>query len=381
MPDVYREILENPVIQRIPQGERQWGHWVTELAKRLIPIGADGVMVTERSLPQVVLSNNTSVQDVSPVTGSDAGSSATISIASHLVSSVNRSISYNSGSITGLSYGTEYFIYADDPNFQGGAVSYSATTNRADITADIGRYFVGRVVTPGSGGAGTSANSGAGFGVIETGGDSWGDAVDSDIVPDGDGTRDLGTTAVRFAETYTDALDVTSNIVVGGTVDGRDIAADGAKVDGIVSAKPGGFEITGSQNLSTTEATLVFDSEGFDPDSNYALSSGAVTVTDAGYYHVSLNMPINDDGSGGATRSRAFVFIQRDQGSGTWVEPAPPIRGQDYLRETSGGSGLSASGIISLSAGEVVRWRADVSGTTDVSTETGETAFFIHRIR
>ena len=63
------------------------------------------------------------------------------------------------------------------------------------------------------------------------GGDAWGDPVDADIVPDADGTRDLGATGTRFAETYTDALDVTNNIVVGGTVDGRDIAADGALLD------------------------------------------------------------------------------------------------------------------------------------------------------
>ncbi|MGB1373818.1 MAG: hypothetical protein ACPG6R_11900 [Aequoribacter sp.] len=67
-------------------------------------------------------------------------------------------------------------------------------------------------------------------------GDSWGDAVDADIVPDADGTRDLGATGTRFAETYTDALDVTNNITVGGTVDGRDVAADGTKLDGIESA-------------------------------------------------------------------------------------------------------------------------------------------------
>lgn len=65
------------------------------------------------------------------------------------------------------------------------------------------------------------------------GGDAWSDPVDADIVPDADGTRDLGATATRFAETYTDALDVTNNIVVGGTVDGRDIATDGSKLDGI----------------------------------------------------------------------------------------------------------------------------------------------------
>jgi len=68
-----------------------------------------------------------------------------------------------------------------------------------------------------------------------SGGDAWSDAVDSDIIPDGDGTRDLGSTGTRFAETYTDALDVTNSIVVGGTVDGRDVATDGTKLDGIES--------------------------------------------------------------------------------------------------------------------------------------------------
>lgn len=67
------------------------------------------------------------------------------------------------------------------------------------------------------------------------GGDSWGDAVDADVVPDADGTRDLGATGTRFAEAYTDALDVTNNITVGGTVDGRDIATDGTKLDGVES--------------------------------------------------------------------------------------------------------------------------------------------------
>lgn len=70
---------------------------------------------------------------------------------------------------------------------------------------------------------------------LSTSGDSWGDVVDADIIPDADGTRDLGATGTRFAETYTDALDVTNNIVVGGTVDGRDLATDGTKLDGIES--------------------------------------------------------------------------------------------------------------------------------------------------
>ncbi len=49
--------------------------------------------------------------------------------------------------------------------------------------------------------------------------------VKGDILPQADSTYDLGSTGVRYAEAYTDALDVTNNIVVGGTVDGVDIAA------------------------------------------------------------------------------------------------------------------------------------------------------------
>lgn len=40
------------------------------------------------------------------------------------------------------------------------------------------------------------------------GGDAWSDPVDADIIPDGDGTRDLGSAAARFAETHTDLIDV-----------------------------------------------------------------------------------------------------------------------------------------------------------------------------
>lgn len=38
------------------------------------------------------------------------------------------------------------------------------------------------------------------------GGDAWGDAVDADIVPDANNTRDLGSDSARFAEAHTQAL-------------------------------------------------------------------------------------------------------------------------------------------------------------------------------
>ena len=45
------------------------------------------------------------------------------------------------------------------------------------------------------------------------GGDSWGDPVDADIVPDADGTRDVGSSANRFANVHTDSIDLNGTTV------------------------------------------------------------------------------------------------------------------------------------------------------------------------
>lgn len=111
------------------------------------------------------------------------------------------------------------------------------------------------------------------------GGDSWGDAVDADIVPDADGTRDLGATATRFAETYTDALDVTNNVTVGGTVDGRDVAADGTKLDTVES----NADVTDTANVTSagalmdSEVTNLAQVKAFD-SSDYATAAQGTTA-------------------------------------------------------------------------------------------------------
>jgi len=53
------------------------------------------------------------------------------------------------------------------------------------------------------------------------------------ITPVTDSDVDLGTTSVRFKDAFVDSVTVTNNIVVGGTVDGRDVATDGTKLDGV----------------------------------------------------------------------------------------------------------------------------------------------------
>jgi len=120
-------------------------------------------------------------------------------------------------------------------------------------------------------------------------GDAWGDVVDADIVPDADGTRDLGATGTRFAETYTDALDVTNNITVGGTVDGRDVAADGTKLDGVEAAADVTDETNVTAALPVSDATTLVK-DPVDATKLMRIDVGAVATATTRV----LTMPDND---------------------------------------------------------------------------------------
>ena len=103
-----------------------------------------------------------------PLTSVDAGANATINIASFDMNVSNRSISspvaYNSGTITALSYGTLYYVYVNDPDFAGGAVTYVATTTKTNVLSGSGYLFVGSIFTAVSGGGTTTGNNDGGSG-------------------------------------------------------------------------------------------------------------------------------------------------------------------------------------------------------------------------
>jgi hypothetical protein len=119
----------------------------TDLETLLGYITDEGKAEDQRFLPQVSAGNVLSLQDVNPLVASADATTATISIDAHTLQYGFGTVSYNSGTIVGLTPETNYFVYADDPDYAGGAVTYLATTNRQNVTADNGRYFVGAILT------------------------------------------------------------------------------------------------------------------------------------------------------------------------------------------------------------------------------------------
>lgn len=161
------QLRENPRLQRSPKTDRDWVQFINELQKWVVDISVTGRLTSDKIMPPALLSNMGSVQTTLPVTATDAGASATANVAAHTLSRESGDVSYNAGSVSGLAYDTRYWIYADDTNYGGGAVTYSATTSKSDIVGNIGRYFVSEVRTPASSGSDTAGSVGAGFAVLE----------------------------------------------------------------------------------------------------------------------------------------------------------------------------------------------------------------------
>ena len=83
------------------------------------------------------------------LTATDAGTDATVNISAHTrIYGDGSSVSVGSGSITGLAYSTDYWVFYDDPTRAGGAVTYQHSTDPADAVQTGDRHSVGAVTTP-----------------------------------------------------------------------------------------------------------------------------------------------------------------------------------------------------------------------------------------
>jgi len=155
-----------------PRDSIGWGQLFRQLNRLVALDGDDHYEIDatmarasdQRLLPLVNASNKLSVQSAQPLSATENAGVATISVAAHSVQFGFGTVAYNSGSITGLSTNTVYYVYADDPDYAGGAVTYLSTTNPLTVTAGNGRYYLGKITTPAGGGGGTSGGGGGGGG-------------------------------------------------------------------------------------------------------------------------------------------------------------------------------------------------------------------------
>jgi len=165
-PAYLAKVLSNPILNRVPRNDREMAQFTKELATAVlsqVPIGQAG--------------NVGSVQNKNPLTASDTSPGATISIAAHTLYTINGNVEYNAGTITGLAKDTQYFVYAVDPNLEGGAVTYQASTTPASLT-NTQRYYVGTITTPAEGASpstttGTIGGGTGGSGSFDPGSGEW----------------------------------------------------------------------------------------------------------------------------------------------------------------------------------------------------------------
>jgi len=155
----------------------------------------------QRFLQTSAVLSASSIQNINPVTSTAGASTASVDIASHNVVADFGTVAYNGGSIAGLSLNTAYYIYADDPDMAGGAVSYLASTDRTIPVASAGRYFVGSITTPATATTSfgvTGATSANPISITTAAPHAWvnGDSVQFSFLPGDFGTNLNGNTYV-----------------------------------------------------------------------------------------------------------------------------------------------------------------------------------------
>lgn len=98
---------------------------------------------------------------------SNDGVSTAITVGASTVQYGAGQISYNAGSVDPGGFGT-FFIYASDPTFSGGAVTYLSSQNVQDTAAGDGLIFFGKITTQSgsskTGGGNSGGTTPGGFG-------------------------------------------------------------------------------------------------------------------------------------------------------------------------------------------------------------------------
>ena len=167
-----RVFVIEPMIGKIPVNQTALPEYQVGAADRLADNTVEqpvvgllnpttGRSTSRRISSQIIASGVLETFSANPLTASTSGSVSTITVNAHTVFDDAGSIAFSASSIGGLNPSTMYFVYESNPNFEGGARTYVATTNRNSLTV-FGRRYVGNVTTPASGDPPASGGGGGG---------------------------------------------------------------------------------------------------------------------------------------------------------------------------------------------------------------------------
>ena len=122
----------------------------------------------------------------------------------------------------------------------------------------------------------------------DSGGNTYISAIDNGV----GGTVALYHNTAKKLETTSSGIDVTGNVAVTGTVDGRDVASDGSKLDGIESGATA--DQTASEILTLIK-TVDGAGSGLDADTLDGVSSGSFLRSDAADTKTAGNLTFADN--------------------------------------------------------------------------------------
>ena len=153
-----------------------------------------------------------------------------------------------------------------------------------------------------------------------------------------------------------------------------------AAAGGGVDTLPGQFRGVSNQNISTTTLTVDFQTEVYDPDSNYSVTSDVITISEAGYYWVSYGVFTRVASGGGNTRATVTTKCTLN---GTTTDIIGSYA-SGYMNETNNpvnGPTCSTSFIYLFDADDTIRIRAWLNQNLDLDTDADKCNISFIKIR
>ena len=139
---------------------------------------------------------------------------------------------------------------------------------------------------------------------------------------------------------------------------------------------PGQWRGVTNQSLGVAAVTVDLATEDVNPDGRYSLSSDTVIVQTTAIYRISYTVFASVDSTAGTAQCNLLASLRSD---GTAIDGSYSAA---YIHET-GTPDVSCDGsvIVSLTAGNSIDLRAQLSAATDVSTVASRCKLMMERLR